>query len=183
MFALDLEPLGQHLHHDGGRTHRHRPAQHKRRWQAQVDPGAKHQRRRQGAGNGQADLGPAQPEHDPPHALELGQRKLEPDREHQEHHAELGQVVRFVGIRHQRRGVRPDADADHQIGEQGWQLQAAKGDHANHGSGQQEKNEGETGGHGGWSLLRGGQTPPCADSRSAPKHASNSYASLRRGVS
>jgi hypothetical protein len=57
----------------------------------------------------------AEAEHDALHAVEARQRELEADAEHQEHHAEFGQVPRLLGIRHPARGVRPEGGADQQV--------------------------------------------------------------------
>ena len=59
---------------------------------------------------------------------QLGQAEFQADGEHQEHHAEFGQIARssfrLSGIQSER--VRPDRHADQQIAEHRRQLQAAR---------------------------------------------------------
>jgi hypothetical protein len=57
----------------------------------------------------------AKAEHDALHAVQPRQREFEADAEHQEHHAELGQVARLLGVRHPARGMRPEGGADQQV--------------------------------------------------------------------
>ena len=54
--------------------------------------------RRRAAASVASDLRAAQAEHHAPHREQLRQAEFEPDREHQEHHAELGEVPCLLAI-------------------------------------------------------------------------------------
>ena len=101
VLAFELEPVGHHLDDDGGARHRHRatpapsrPATTAPRV-APVNENSPGQQEVPGhrADDRQQHLRQAEPEHQLAHALQLGQVEFEPDHEHQEHDAELGQVT------------------------------------------------------------------------------------------
>ena len=71
------------------------------------------------------DLRQPEPEHRAPHRAQLRQAELEPDREHQEHDAELGELARRRVVGHDAERVRPERDADDQVAEDRRQPHAA----------------------------------------------------------
>ncbi len=103
-------PLGQHLHHDRCRRHRQRTAQRKRAGEPDVEVAADHPARYKRHRDRQYDLRRSEAKHDAPHRLQLRKRKLEANRKHQKHDAELGQIarVRAVGQQLQARAGRPE---------------------------------------------------------------------------
>ena len=107
--------LGEHLRHDRRRAHRQRAAQREPGLPAVAQRSAARPSR---GDRRDRDLREAEPEHRAAHRAQLRQAELEPDREHQEHDAELGEVARRL----RRREPTPSAcgptrDADEQIAE------------------------------------------------------------------
>jgi hypothetical protein len=136
VFALELEPLGHQLDHDGGAAHGERARQRQRRLPAQA-PGRRQlrgdeQRAGRGDGHGQQHLQQAEPEHVLAHRAQLGQAELQPDHEHEEHHAELAQVPDAFGVLRQRQRVRPDQHAGREIAQHRRQLERPADHHADH---------------------------------------------------
>ena len=83
-----LHALGQQAHDDRGRGHRQRGAERERALPAAAGGGEQRGEER----GGEHHLQPAEPEHQAAHLRELRQAELEADGEHQEHHAELGEI-------------------------------------------------------------------------------------------
>jgi hypothetical protein len=105
--------LAQKLHHDGGRGQREHQAQHQRRGPA-VTQRPRRQAEQQAA---REPLREARAEHPAAHRPQPLGRQLQPDHEHQEHHAELGEHVhaRDLGegeAREPRRLVRQSAQPE-----------------------------------------------------------------------
>jgi D-arabinose 5-phosphate isomerase GutQ len=93
------------------------------------------------------------------HAAQLGQVELQPDDEHQEDDAELGQVGHAGAVLRQRQRVRADQHADHEVAQHRRQLQRTAGHHAQHCGDEVEQRELEGAGH---DFLE------CADASGAP---------------
>ena len=77
----------------------------------------------------------------------MRQRKLQADREHQEHDAEFSQILDTFGIGDKTRGMRADHDPGTQIAQHGRQIQDAKDHHPDHGGQEQKQGEFERRGH------------------------------------
>ena len=99
------------------------------------------------ADDGQEHLRQAQPEHQAAHAAQLGQVELEPDDEHQEDDAELGQVADAARVLRQRQRIGADQHAHGQVAEHGRQLQLAAHHHAGDRSDQVQQDQIEGGCH------------------------------------
>jgi hypothetical protein len=137
--GLELHPLGQQLGQDGGRGHREDAA--KGDADLPVDAGEHDQPGDQQ--HADRDLQQAETEDDALHRVELGQRELETDREHQEDDAELGEMFDAMHVVHQVQGVRADDAADQQVAKDRRQVEAAAEDHRQHRSAKKEKGKGE----------------------------------------
>ncbi len=134
---IELHAFGQQLGQDRGRGHGNRPAERQRRCPGQVRQHGQRQHQR----GGHEDLREPQPEDDALHAVQARQRELEADREHQEHHAELGQVARSLGVRDQVQGVRTQRRPDQDVAEHRRQVERAEpADHQDGGGEQQQDN-------------------------------------------
>ncbi|MGF6272965.1 hypothetical protein ABIB38_001321 [Massilia sp. UYP11] len=129
--------LAQELHDDGGGRQREREAQDRRGGAGQAageQRGAERARR-------ERDLGAAGAEHPAPHRPQAARREFEPDREHQEQHANLGQQGHARPGRKRERGQpgrragqrpggeRPEQDADREEAEHLVDAQALQGRH------------------------------------------------------
>ncbi len=134
---VELELFRQHLADDRGRRHRDHAAQH----DACAPIRAGCQRRRDDDGERQRDLGCAEAEYDAAHRGEPRQAELEPDAEHQEHHAEFGQPARAPGVRNQAETAGPDRNSHQQIAEQRRQLEQAEHNHHQHRGKQQYQHQ------------------------------------------
>jgi hypothetical protein len=111
--AVELLLLRELAEHDRGRGHRDGAAEEDRdRWRESRRPGDRRDGRRRAR-----DLKPAEREHLAAHRDEAREREVEPQREEQEHDAELGERVRRLRRLHPAEGVRADHDADQQEGE------------------------------------------------------------------
>ena len=60
------------------------------------------------------------------HREQVVEREVQADAEHQQHHADLGELPREVDIGDEARRGRPDEDAGEQIADQRRQLQARR---------------------------------------------------------
>jgi hypothetical protein len=151
MGAFQLQALGEHLDDDGGRRHGQCAAQRERGLPAHLQVGRQLERQEPAEGhrgdNGQHHLGHAQAEHDAPHRLQAGQRKFEPDREHQEHDPQFGQGVGGGAVFGHAQRMGPDHDAHGKVAEHRRQVQHAEGDHAQHGTAKQEEGQFKAGKH------------------------------------
>ena len=111
MLTGDLALFGELLHGDGSRRHRRGAAQ--QNGQAEIEPeppqrgGDRRQCRRHLQAAGQQDVGAG--------GEQGGQRELQPDHEHQEDKAELGQEPCIVAGRHEVQAIRPDRKARQEI--------------------------------------------------------------------
>ena len=104
-------PLGQHLHHDRRRRHRQRAAQRKRAGEPDVEVAAdQRSRRRASPTTVNTTCAAPRPSTMRRIASQLRKRKLQANRKHQEHDAELGEIarVRAVGQQRQARAGRPE---------------------------------------------------------------------------
>ena len=117
--------LDQHLADDRGGRHRQHAAQ--RQPGAPVQP--EEQRGEHDQQHGGDHLRSAQAEHQALHAAQARQAELQPDAEHQEHHAEFGQMAGFRRIGYPAQRMRPDQDADQQIAQHHRQTQDAAQHH------------------------------------------------------
>ena len=141
--AVEFGALGELLQQDGGRAHRHRAPQHDRdepRNAEQVPEECEH------AGGGD-DLGGSKSEDLAPHGEHAWQRELQPQREQQERHAELGQQSRRTRIRHHAQRVWSEHQADYQVSHARGQPQAPRDGHQEHGPGEQNESLGERSEH------------------------------------
>jgi len=93
-----------------------------------LDREAEHDRGR----NRAEHLQQAEAEYELAHRAQLRERKLEADREHQEHDTELGQILRALRVRHDAERVRPDENPHRQISEHRRQIQIPEHDDAHH---------------------------------------------------
>jgi hypothetical protein len=66
------------------------------------------------------------------HRMQLRQRVVEPDREQQEDHAELGQHLELRDMHRRADGMGPEDQADQQVTEAGGDMQPLEGDHHPH---------------------------------------------------
>ena len=159
VLGFELQPLGHQLDDDGGAATspaRRRapprpasPAPRACRLKANSQTSSALPSTR--AGDRQHHLRQAQAEHQLAHAAQLGQVELQPDHEHQEHDAELGQVLDAGRVLGQRQRVRADQHADHQVAQHRRQLQRAADHHAEHRGDQVQQDEFE----GRWPCERG----------------------------
>ena len=116
--AFVLEPAQQH---DGARD---------------GEGDAEHQRGRRGPTEGAADDEPEQRGHDALeqrpwdgdrfHLQQIAGMEMKPDPEHQEHHADLGQLGRDLAVAHEARGPGPDEHAREEIPDDGGEPQQAR---------------------------------------------------------
>ncbi len=120
--AVELVLLGELAQHDRGRGHRDRAAEQDRDRQREPDRPAD----RGDGGRRAADLQAAEREHLAAHRDQPRQRELEPEREQQEHDAELGERLGGFRGRHPAERVGADDHADDQEGEDHRQAQAAQ---------------------------------------------------------
>ena len=67
------------------------------------------------------------------HRAQLGQIELQPDDEHQKHHAKLTQMTHTIGIVGQRKCVRANHHTDRQITQHRRQFEPAEQRHPQHG--------------------------------------------------
>ena len=108
-------------HHRGGRQRQHRRHQQCQvRRQSQADA-HRHERR-----GGNQHLPAAQAEHQPAHGQQARQRELQPQREQQEHHAELGHHLHGFLVVDQAEGAGADQHAGGQVPERRRQAQAVE---------------------------------------------------------
>src|SRR5439155_22646325 len=93
------------------------------------------------------DLRETEPEHGAAHRTQLRQAELQPDREHQEHDADLAEITRVGIVGHPRERVRPKGDADRQVAEDRRQSHESARDDDHDRRGEQNENEMQRGGH------------------------------------
>jgi len=132
---MQLQALGEQLADDGGGGHGAGGAdgQADAPVLAVVEDGDQG-----GAHQGHPHLGAAQAEYQAVHGLEPGQAELQADGEHQEDHAELGEVAGLLTLRQEAEAVGADDEADGQVGQQGGQTQLLGDDDEQHRQGEQE---------------------------------------------
>jgi hypothetical protein len=136
VLGLQLQPVGDQLDHDGRAAHGQRARQGQRRAPVHApDRGHRAASTRLAtvpiAMVSTTCISPARTR-GLAHGAQLGQVELEPDDEHQEHHAELAEVAHAVGVLPKRQRVRPDEDADDEVAEHRRQLERPAGHHADH---------------------------------------------------
>ncbi len=149
MRRIELDLLRQQFDHDGRGRHGKRAAKgnacrNRLRPELRHEPGER-QTGQQHHRQGREHLRRAQPEHQRTHGFELPQAELQPDGKHQEHHAELGQMLHARSISGQGQRVGPDDHAHRQIAEHGRHGQRTKQGHAQHGGNQIKQSEFEAG--------------------------------------
>ena len=154
VLGLELEPLGHQLDDDRGAAHRKRAAERHRALPAEAPRApapriadADQQVADQRGQHRQADLAEAEAEHQRPHAAQLRQVEFEADHEHQEHDAELGEVVHRGRILRERHRVRADQHADREVAEHRRQLRETTDHHACDRGDQEKQDEFERRGH------------------------------------
>ena len=134
-----LATVLQHFDDDGGAAHGQCATQHQRALPVELErrrqPVHQPQRQPHHGQHGQHGLRPAQHKYMAAHAAQFGQIELQPNHEHQKHHTKLGQMVNDVAgaVIGQRQGVGPQYHPSRQIGQHGWQFQAAANHHAQNG--------------------------------------------------
>ncbi|MNV54841.1 hypothetical protein D3C71_1470540 [compost metagenome] len=147
MFAFELGPLGHELDHNGRAAHRHHARERQRRLPAHIPhaahPAGEHQCRAGDHHHRQHHLHQPQAEHLAPHGAQLGQAELQPDGEHQEHHAKLAQVPHPFRVLRQRQRMGANEHPRSQVAEHGWQLEAAADHNTQHCGQQIKQGEGE----------------------------------------
>ncbi len=65
------------------------------------------------------DLHDGAGDRDAPHRQKLGKGEMQAHAEHQQHHADLGQLLGQMGVGDEPRRERPDRDAGQQIADDG----------------------------------------------------------------
>jgi hypothetical protein len=133
--ARHLAALGQELEYDRRRRQRQRGADHDRGLDGK--PGecrdhAEHDAR-------DHHLQGAEPEHIPANQPEPVDRQLQPDREQQEHHAELGEAMGGLRFLDQREAVRSDGDTGDQIAQHHAGAQPTKYRRRHHRGGEKDQ--------------------------------------------
>ena len=109
--AVDLRLLGQLLDEDRGRADRDRTAERHRR--EQID--SEGVERERGAPRHQQHLHAADAEHLATHRDHARPGELQAEREQQEHHAELREQLRALGLIDESERIRPHGDTDEEI--------------------------------------------------------------------
>jgi hypothetical protein len=89
------------------------------------------------------DLQQAQPKDDAFHRIQLRQRELEADREHQENDTELGEILHARDVVRQVQRMRPDDAANQQVAEYRRQVETAEDHHGENRGAQQQQDERE----------------------------------------
>ncbi|HMS81734.1 MAG TPA: SIS domain-containing protein, partial [Burkholderiaceae bacterium] len=118
--AAPVEPAG------------HRPA----------DPRRGQQRRGEHRDRDRPDhLRGAEAEHEPAHRRQLREVELQPQREHQEHDAELGERVDRLGVRREVAGVGTEHHADQQVGHQRRHAERTQREHRDDARGEQQQRD------------------------------------------
>ena len=97
------------------------------------------QRRKHHQHHGGCNLRGAQAEYQTLHGAQACETELEADAEHQEHHAECGQLARLRHIGNPADGMRPDRDAHKEVTEHRRQAQDAAHHHHPDCDGQQNE--------------------------------------------
>lgn len=110
MRRVQLAAIGVQLEHDGGGREGHQRAIEDRLVAGHARGHGERCHRRDGAHH----LHQASLEHGAPETDDAGERQLEPDREEQQHHADLGQAGHRFRRADQPQAVRPDRDAREQ---------------------------------------------------------------------
>ena len=108
---------------------------------------AEQQRDRKHHQQGEENLRGTESQYHPAHRLQLGQTEFQPDTEHQEHHADFGELMHLFGFFNPPERVRSDGGADDKIAQQRRQFEFAEHHHHEHGSGQQHQNSLQSGRH------------------------------------
>ena len=139
MRCLQFTSLYQELGEHGGGRHGNGTAKSQARLPVQSE---RHGDTRDNR-HGDQHLRHTEPEHRLAHGVEPRQRKLQPDREHQEYHAEFGQGVGGLDVFQQRQGVGTNQQPDQQIAEHGRHIDPAHQDHAKHRGHQQQQDQGK----------------------------------------
>jgi hypothetical protein len=91
----------------------------------------------------------AEAEYRAPHRPQLRQAELEPDREHQEHDAEFGELSRRGGVGHPGERVRSNRHADEQVTEDWRQPRKPAGGHHDDRAAEQYEDQLQRRRHGG----------------------------------
>jgi hypothetical protein len=136
MRLVEFETLGEQFGEHRRRGHGQRATERDAFLPAELqgsDDGGDH-------GDGHQDLQQAETEDDALHRVQLGQRELEADREHQEDDAELGQMLHAADAADQIERMRADHRADQQIAEHRRQVDGTENDHRNHRGAEQHHN-------------------------------------------
>ena len=121
--AIDLGLLGELAHDDRRRGHRDRAAEHDcHRHRDTQAPGYEGTQ-----AGGDQDLRPAQTDDLPAHRNQAREREFQPQREHQEHDADLGQYSRGRVVGRKTQCVRSQQHADCEVAEDRRQLEPAHG--------------------------------------------------------
>ena len=109
--------------HDGG-SNRQSEAEHN----ASAGRPAKQIGQQQTKEGGDADLGHGAGNGDGPHFQQIIEREMQPDAEHQQDHADFGQLVGNILVRDEARCERAHQDAGDQITDEGRNLQSLGND-------------------------------------------------------
>ena len=135
--GVELVFLRQHLGHDCRRAHRQRATERDAREPA-VSQKVQTQHGERGCNR---DLREPEAENRAPHRLHLREAELEPDREHQEHDAELGEIAHAGIVGDPTERVRAQRDPDNEVTEDGRKVEQPTGDDDHHRSGQQQQDD------------------------------------------
>ena len=136
MLAVELDAVRQQLDHKCGAAHGRGPGQGQRALPGQLPQAwgqpADQQRTRKNQHHRQRHLQQAQTENVLAHRAQFAQVELQPDNEHQEHHAELAQVAHALSVLGQGQRIGPDQDPHGQVAQHGGQLEGAADHHPQH---------------------------------------------------
>ena len=138
MHSVKLHPLGQQFgQHGGGRHGEYGP-----QCDAQLPAEAEQQGDAHAGQHGDQHLQQPEAEYDALHGIQLGERKLQADREHEEHHPEFGQRRQTLDVGHQVERMWANDAAYSEITQHRWQVESAKQDDGKNRGSQQKQNKG-----------------------------------------
>ena len=135
--GVELALLRQHLGHDRRRAHRQRAPEREAR-----EPAISQKvQTEHGKSRCNRNLCEPEAENRAPHRLQLREAELQPDREHQKHDAELGEIAHAGIVGDPTERVRAQRDPDNEVTEDGRKVEQPTGDDDHHRSGQQQQDD------------------------------------------
>ena len=144
---VELAALREKPRDDGRRRHGGDSAEREPR----LPRHSKHERAAHDEDDGGCHLRAAQAEDHAPHRAQLAEAELEADREHEEHHAELGEVLRLFAIREEAERIRAERQPGDEIADERGQLERAADRDRHHCGREQHEHRGE---RSHWAILR-----------------------------